>query len=152
MAKEYDRSLRIAEQLHRELALLIHDEVDDPRVGELTIAEVEVSRDLSHAKVFYSMLAGSGACTETQAGLERAAGFLRRALGQRLYLRAIPRLHFVYDDTQERGSYLSVLIDDARARDRALRIETGDDGLGPDNENQDSQDSQDNSQGGRDDG
>ncbi len=119
MAKDYPRSLRVAEQLHREIAILLRDVVHDPRIGDVTIADVEVSNDLGHARVYYSMLAGRAHSQETHRGLVRAGGFLRRELGKRLHIRYVPQLHFVYDDTQERGDYLDHLIKDARKLDRA---------------------------------
>lgn len=114
MAKEFARSQRIAEQIQRELADLLQFEVKDPRVSMVTVTEVEVSGDLAHAKVFYSAAEGS---PELQKGLEKAAGFLRSQLSQRMLMRTVPQLHFVYDASIERGMRLSRLIDDAVAQD-----------------------------------
>jgi ribosome-binding factor A len=119
MPKEYSRTERVGEQIHRELAELLREGVKDPRVGMLTLAGVEVSRDFSHAKVYFTVLGGEEAVRSTTEGLRHAAGFLRRELGRRLHIRVIPELHFVYDDTQEKGARLSALIDRAVAEDRA---------------------------------
>lgn len=114
MAKDFSRSQRVAEQIQRELADLLQFEVKDPRVSMVTITEVEVSGDLAHAKVYYSASEGS---PELQKGLEKAAGFLRSQLSQRMLMRTVPQLHFVYDASIERGMRLSRLIDDAVAQD-----------------------------------
>lgn len=111
MSREYSRSLRVAEQIQRDLAQLIQTEVKDPRVGMATISEVRVSKDLAHAKVFMTVL-GSDAegAAESVGILNRAAPFLRHALGRRLLLRVVPQLHFVYDETLEAGARLAALI------------------------------------------
>lgn len=114
MAKEFARSQRVAEQIQRELADLLQFEVKDPRVSRVTVTEVEVSGDLAHAKVFYSSTENA---PELQKGLEKAAGFLRSQLSQRMLMRTVPQLHFVYDASIERGMRLSRLIDDAVAQD-----------------------------------
>lgn len=114
MAKEFARSQRVAEQIQRELADLLQFEVKDPRVSRVTVTEVEVSGDLAHAKVFYSSTEN---VPELQKGLEKAAGFLRSQLSQRMLMRTVPQLHFVYDASIERGMRLSRLIDDAVAQD-----------------------------------
>ena len=109
------RSARIADQIQRSLAELIRLEVRDPRVGLVTLTGVELSRDQSHAKVFYTVM-GSGPQAEAAGeGLEHAAGFLRSALAQRLTTRKVPELHFEYDESVERGMRLTRLIDEALA-------------------------------------
>lgn len=118
MAKDFPRTRRIGEQLQRELAELIRDEVNDPRIGMVTVSAVEVTRDLAHAKVFVAVLGADAEKTEqTLAALRSAAGFLRKLLGQRLRLRTVPALHFHYDDSFDRGARLSQLIDQAVSRD-----------------------------------
>ncbi|HWT28270.1 MAG TPA: 30S ribosome-binding factor RbfA [Methylophilaceae bacterium] len=112
MAKEFSRSDRVAEQIQRELADLLQFEVKDPRVGMVTITEVEVSGDMSHAKIYYSAAEGT---KELQKGLQKSAGFLRTQLSKRLLLRTVPQLHFVYDASIDRGMRLSKLIDEALA-------------------------------------
>ena len=119
------RLARIAEQIQRELSELIRTELRDPRVRLVTVTGVEITRDQSHAKVFFTSLGSpedNQACGE---GLERAAGFLRAGLSHRLTTRTVPALAFVHDDSIERGVRLSKLIDDAvappPARPRARR-------------------------------
>ncbi|MBK8324932.1 MAG: 30S ribosome-binding factor RbfA [Betaproteobacteria bacterium] len=109
------RLARIADQIQRELAELVRLEMRDPRVKLVTLTGVELSRDQSHAKVFFTTLGPAedvAACIE---GLSRAAGFLRVGLAHRLSTRTVPELHFEYDDSIERGVKLSRLIDEAVA-------------------------------------
>ena len=113
MPRDYPRTLRVAEQIQRELADLIRLEVKDPRVGMVTLVGAEVSPDYSHAKVFFTTLGDSAQIASAGAGLNHAAGFLRSELGRRLSLRGIPHLHFIYDESVERGVRLSRLIDEA---------------------------------------
>jgi ribosome-binding factor A len=114
MPKDFSRTRRIAEQIQRELAEVIRHEMKDPGVaGLVTITEVEVSPDHSHAKVFFTRLGDESLIRETSAGLKRAAGFLRTQLAQRLKLRTVPQLEFKYDASVERGARLSRLIDEA---------------------------------------
>jgi ribosome-binding factor A len=120
MKKPSQRSLRVADQIQRELSQLLRDEVKDPRVGRVTITGVEVSADLSHAKVFFSHLAGREHAPEAVNALQRTAGFLRSELSHRLGLYSVPQLHFAYDDSIESGMRLAQLIDDAVAADRKL--------------------------------
>ncbi|AHE99004.1 30S ribosome-binding factor RbfA [Thioalkalivibrio paradoxus] len=117
--RDYHRSERVGDQMQRELAELIRLEVKDPRVGMITLSGVEVSRDLAHAKVFFTQLGGEAKGLEAQQGLNHAAGYLRHALGTRLRLRSVPTLRFIYDDTPERGARISALIDSAIAEDIA---------------------------------
>ena len=120
MAQEYSRTQRVADQIQRELAALIQREVKDPRVGMATVSAVEVSRELSHAKVFVTILNGDEdqqEITESVKALNNASGFLRSQLGQRMKLRIVPTLRFHFDDSLSRGNYLSNLIDQARASD-----------------------------------
>jgi len=111
--RDYSRTLRIAEQIQRELADLIRLEVKDPRVGMVTLTDVEVSADYGHAKVFFTTLGATEQVAEATIGLNRAAGFLRHELSHRITLRSVPQLHFVYDESVERGMKLSRLIDEA---------------------------------------
>lgn len=114
MAKHFTRSDRVAEQIQRELADLLQFEVKDPRVQHVTLTEVEVTGDLSHAKIYYSAPQQSAdAFNDLQSGLTKSAGFLRSQLSKRLMLRTVPQLHFVYDVSIDRGMQISQLIDQA---------------------------------------
>jgi ribosome-binding factor A len=109
------RLARIAEQIQRELSELIRTELRDPRVRLVTVTGVEITRDQSHAKVFFTSLGTAEDNVACGEGLDRAAGFLRAGLSHRLTTRTVPALAFVHDDSIERGVRLSKLIDDAVA-------------------------------------
>ena len=117
MPKEFSRSSRIAEQIRRDLAELISLELKDPRVGLITLTGVDLTPDYAHAKIFYTTLADADARQGIEAGLRRASGFLRRELGRRIRIHTLPELHFVFDESVERGDRLSRLIDEAIASD-----------------------------------
>lgn len=119
MGKEYSRSRRVGEQIQRELAELVQRELKDPRLGMVTISGVEVSRDMSVAKVFFTVLNPGHDVRETEQGLLHAAGFLRRELAHRMRLRVVPELRFQYDSSIEEGSRLSALIDKAVSEDES---------------------------------
>ena len=102
-----NRGFRVADQIQRDLAELIRD-LKDPRVGMITINSVEVTPDYAHAKVFFSLLIGDPAESET--ALNEAAGFLRNGLFKRLAIHTVPTLHFHFDPTTERAADLSALI------------------------------------------
>ncbi|QBQ55014.1 30S ribosome-binding factor RbfA [Nitrosococcus wardiae] len=113
MSQEFSRTRRIGELLQRELAQLIQKELKDPRVKLVTVSHVGVSPDLRQAKVYVTFLGGEKNIQQQLAVLNKAAGFLQHGLSQRVELRVIPRLRFVYDDSIERGRHLSALIDEA---------------------------------------
>lgn len=120
MAKEYSRTQRVADFLKQELATLIQFEIRDPRVGMVSITDVEVSRDMSYAKVFATVL---GKENEEEAGesidaLNKAAGFLRSQIARSNNARTTPKLRFYFDSSVSRGQYLSGLIDKAVSADQ----------------------------------
>lgn len=121
MAKEYSRTQRVGDFLKQELASLIQFEVRDPRVGMVSITDVEVSRDLSYAKVYFTVLG----CDDEQArkqstdALNQAAGFLRSRVAKSHNARTTPRLRFYFDESVGRGQYLSSLIDRAVSQDNS---------------------------------
>ncbi|WP_236175212.1 30S ribosome-binding factor RbfA [Pseudomonas pseudonitroreducens] len=121
MAKEYSRTQRIGDQMQRELALLIQREIKDPRLGLVTITGVDVARDLSHAKVYVTVMGqddNAEVVKQNTSILNDAAGFLRMQLGKAMKLRTVPQLHFSYDASIRRGAELSALIERAVASDR----------------------------------
>ena len=118
MKRHSQRAQRVADQMQRELSQLLREEVKDPRVGSITITSIEVSADLSHAKVFFTHLAGREQADAAVQALQRTAGFLRTELSHRLGLYSVPQVHFAYDDSIEAGLRLSQLIDEAVAADR----------------------------------
>jgi ribosome-binding factor A len=125
MPKEYSRGQRVAEQIRRELAELIRLEVKDPRVGLISLTEVELTPDYAHAKVFFTAITGADSVPEILEGLRHAGGFLRHALGKRLRIHTLPELHFHYDRSVEEGSRLSQLIDQT-VREDTVRAQATD--------------------------
>jgi ribosome-binding factor A len=117
MPKDFPRSRRIAEQIRRELSDIVRLELKDPRIGMITITEVEVSQDLAVAKIFFTLLGEAARIEETTGALQHAAGFLRSQLAHRIKVRTVPQLQFKYDVSVERGMRLSRLIDAAVAND-----------------------------------
>jgi ribosome-binding factor A len=134
------RAQRIADQIQREIAVLIQLEVSDPRVGMVSVTGVDVSNDLAHAKIYITVLNSLGgdgqfnADTLSEPGvldqleieenlkaLKKASGFIRTLIAKRLRLRVVPKLQFYYDSSIEHGQRLSGLIDDALAADRELQ-------------------------------
>ena len=119
MKRPSQRAHRVGDQIQRELADLLRNEVKDPRVGPVTLTGVDVSADLSHAKVRFTHLAGKAKAQDAVDALARTAGFLRSELARRLDLYSVPQLHFEYDDSIESGMRISKLIDEAIAADQA---------------------------------
>lgn len=118
MPKEFPRTLRVGEQIHRALANLLREEVKDPRIGMVTLLDVVVTKDLAYARIYFTVLGNEENIHESTAGLVSAAGFLRHELSRRLKMRAVPELHFIYDDTQEKAHRLASLIDQGLAKGR----------------------------------
>ena len=110
MPKEYSRSQRVASQLLRELAELIRSEVKDPRVGFVTLTDLEISPDYAHAQVYFTLMDGREHLDETLAGLRRAAPYLKRELRRRVRIHTTPELHFHFDASVEEGSRMDSLI------------------------------------------
>jgi ribosome-binding factor A len=110
------RGLRVADQIQRDLAVIIAGGLKDPRIGMITITEVQITPDYAHAKVFYTMLNDKkDAIKNTSEGLAAAAGFIRNQLGKLLHIHTLPQLHFVHDTSTSRGMEMSLLIDKANA-------------------------------------
>ncbi len=121
------RQYRIGDQIQRELSQLIRDSVRDPRVSALTtVSAVDVTSDLSLARVYVTVLDDTG--KDTLDGLIAASGFLRKQIGSRVQLRTVPALRFHLDETAQRAETLSRAISEARARDASLgAVEAPDD-------------------------
>jgi ribosome-binding factor A len=115
--KDYPRSERLASQIQRELAGLVRNNLKDPRLSMPAILEVQVTRDLSQAKVFFSVLDPQDAEQNLQA-LKHASGYLQREIGKVLKARITPKLVFIYDDSDIRGRTMSELIDSVIAKDK----------------------------------
>lgn len=117
MPKQSSRSRRVAEQIKRELAMLVQSGLKDPRLSLLTISAVEVSSDYAHAKIWFSTLNPDPDQDQLVEVLNFSGSFLRRELGKALRLRIVPQLHFQYDNSVENGSRMSSLIENAIAED-----------------------------------
>jgi ribosome-binding factor A len=111
------RALRVSEQVQRELAQMLAQEVRDPRVKGVTITQVEVTSDLSHALARYVHPDGFAGQVAADAGFKSVNGFLRHGIAERLSIFKAPQLHFEYDKTFEDGMRISALIDTAREED-----------------------------------
>ena len=117
--REISRTQRIGAELQRELAQILREKVKDPRLQLITVQEVRVSRDLSHAKVYFTCFpVDEGGAEQTRLLNGKLAGFLRRELAHRSRLRTVPQLHFTHDESIAQGEYLSGLIEDAVSSER----------------------------------
>lgn len=106
----YNRPERVAEEIRKEIALMLSEEVHDPRIGFITITKVSVSKDLRIAKVYFSMIGSEEDKKKTNEGLYHARGYLRREIGRRLKLRYFPELIFKFDDSLEYASRIEQII------------------------------------------
>ncbi|NLO81918.1 MAG: 30S ribosome-binding factor RbfA [Clostridiales bacterium] len=113
----YQRSIRIAEEIRRELSDILRYHVKDPRINDMvTILKADVSRDLRHAKIYVSVLGDKNEKENVMAGIERASGFIRKELGQRLGLRYVPELRFLLDDSIEYSIHISQRIEELKQK------------------------------------
>jgi len=119
MPRPSNRNDKIVDLLKKELALLIQAEIRDPRVGMVSVTGAKVSRDLSYAEIFVTILGlnSDEDIIESMKALNRASGYLRSLLAKSANLRTTPKLSFSYDNSLKRGRYLSDLIDEAIASD-----------------------------------
>jgi ribosome-binding factor A len=110
------RGVRVAEQIHQELAEMIRGELKDPRVGLVTVTGVDLTADYAYATVWFSVFPDDDqTLATTLEGLRRAAGFLRGQLGRRVRIHTTPQLRFVHDPSVGRGATMSALIDEANS-------------------------------------
>jgi len=129
MPREFPRSRRIEDQIQRILSDLIRTEVRDPRLGNAIITAVKVSRDLSVAWVYYSVLQVSGEPEPLDDAFASAAGFLRSQLAGQLTVRRVPELRFELDQTGGQARSMDQLLDAAAEKDARLeqkRVEDDD--------------------------
>lgn len=110
MPREFFRSDRVAAQLHRELADMLRTSVRDAELGMVTVSDVEVTRDLSVAKVYVTFLGGALAPADAVKRLARFAPELRHELGRRIRIRVMPELRFLYDESIARGERMDALL------------------------------------------
>ncbi|MGB1403459.1 MAG: 30S ribosome-binding factor RbfA [Porticoccaceae bacterium] len=127
MPREFTRAERVSDAVQQELAVLIRDNIRDPRVGMLSVTDVEISRDLAYAKVFVSFV-GERSQKDIDAALEAlngASGYLRKLLAGSIKLRITPKLQFSYDESGRRGQHLSALIDLAVSKETSVASAEG---------------------------
>ena len=117
MPREFSRNQRLGNEVLRTLSELLRFETKDPRVAGVSLTAVDLTRDLSVARVYFSLLDPSADPEPAQQGLEKAAGFLRRKLGQAIKVRHVPELRFEHDDSAAEGQRISDLIEDALKSD-----------------------------------
>lgn len=111
MAREFSRTRRIAQQLQQELAQVLQRDIKDPRIGMVTVNDVEVSRDLSYAKVFVTFFEEDNKLVEEKLeALTTASGYVRSLVAGRMKLRVMPELRFVYDASLVEGMRMSNLV------------------------------------------
>jgi len=123
--REYSRKARLNPQFQQELAVLIRDELRDPRVVGVTVTSVDVAPDLRNATVRVSLLGADDKLQDALKGLRHAAGRLRHLLGKRLQLRFLPQLRFLADTALREGDRVGNLIRDAVADDEKHVRERG---------------------------
>ncbi|MFQ3199641.1 MAG: ribosome-binding factor A [Zhongshania sp.] len=123
--KEFSRTARIADFLKRELGSFIQKELRDPRLGMVSVIDAQVSRDLSHAKIYVTVMGKDTAeeAKESLAVLNKAAGFLRSQVAKINNARTTPQLRFYYDTSINRGQHISKLIQDAVEADRSRHMD-----------------------------
>lgn len=105
---------RINETMKREIGLIVTAEVKDPRLEFVTITQVEVTRDLQHARIFFSVLGDQQKIVRAQEGLNSAKGFIRRLIGQRIRMRFTPDIEFVYDRSLEYSARIEKTLEEIR--------------------------------------
>lgn len=105
-----NRVTRMQEEIRREVSHIIQRKVKDPRLGFVSVTDVEVSNDLSHCKIFVSVLGDEHEREQTMAGLTKATGFIRTEIGKGIKLRHVPEIVFHYDTSLEHGSKIEALL------------------------------------------
>jgi ribosome-binding factor A len=113
------RTIRLAEQIRIEIGDILARQVRDPGVGFLTLTRVKVTDDLLQARIFYTAMGDPAEHKKTQRALERALPFIRRALGQRLQLRRVPEITFLYDESVAHQARVEELLEDIKRQDAA---------------------------------
>ncbi|WP_445946057.1 30S ribosome-binding factor RbfA [Shewanella sp.] len=126
MAKEFSRTRRIAQQLQQELAVILQRDMKDPRIGFVTVNDVDVSRDLSYAKVFVTFYEEDLTLVEQKiAALTAAAPYVRTLVAGRMKLRVMPELRFIYDSSLVEGMRMSNLVSQVITNDKAKQKQAG---------------------------
>lgn len=125
MSREFKRSDRVAQELQKEIAVILQREVKGPRIGMVTVSDVEVSRDLAYAKIFVTFLFDNDQSVIEQGmkGLEKASPYIRSLVGKAMRLRIVPELRFIYDQSLVEGMRMSNLVSNVIKNDEAKHKE-----------------------------
>lgn len=125
MSREFKRSDRVAQELKKEVAVILQREVKDPRIGMVTVSDVEVSHDLAYAKIFVTFLFDNDqeAINQGMKGLEKASPYIRSLVGKAMRLRIVPELRFIYDESLVEGMRMSNLVSNVIREDEAKHKE-----------------------------
>ena len=125
MSREFKRSDRVAQELKKEVAVILQREVKDPRIGMVTVSDVEVSRDLAYAKIFVTFLFDNDqeAINQGMKGLEKASPYIRSLVGKAMRLRIVPELRFIYDESLVEGMRMSNFVSNVIREDEAKHKE-----------------------------
>ena len=126
MGREFERTQRVSHFLHEELARLLQTTVRDPRVQQVNLTGVEVSRDLSHARVFFTLMSDVSEAerSEISGVLSKASGFLRSELAKSSSMRTVPRISFRFDESVGRGRDMESLLREVRRADAKFHAES----------------------------
>ena len=126
MGREFERTQRVSHFLHEELARLLQTTVRDPRVQQVNLTGVEVSRDLSHARVFFTLMSDVSEAErgEISGVLSKASGFLRSELAKSSSMRTVPRISFRFDESVGRGRDMESLLREVRRADAKFHAES----------------------------
>ena len=108
------RAEKVAQELQRELATILRDELKDPRIGFVTITRIHITDDLGRARVWFSCLGNTAQRAASLAGLQRASGFVRKLIAERMALRLVPEIIFQYDDSLDVGNNVLKTLDDLK--------------------------------------
>ena len=126
MAKEFSRTRRIGQQLQQELAMVLQRDMKDPRIGFVTVNDVEVSRDLNYARVFVTFFEEDITLVEEKiAALTAAAPYIRTLIAGRMKLRVMPELRFMYDSSLVEGMRMSNLVSQVITKDKQKQQDSG---------------------------
>ena len=125
MSREFKRSDRVAQEIQKEIAVILQREVKDPRIGMVTVSDVDVSRDLAYAKIFVTFLFDNDqeAISQGMKGLEKASPYIRTLVGKAMRLRIVPELRFIYDESLVEGMRMSNLVSNVIREDEAKHKE-----------------------------
>lgn len=125
MAREFKRADRVAQELQKEVAVILQREVKDPRLGMVTVSDVELSSDLSFAKIFVTFLFDQDevAVEQGMKALEKASPYIRTLVGKEMRLRIVPELRFVYDQSLIEGMRMSNLVSNVIKQDQQRQVE-----------------------------